>query len=85
VSLIFNHASKKDHQTNYRNPPGQRVILTGFDRSELTNAKVSKFGGVQWTPEQGNWFIPEEQFGLHSFFDGFKGEAFIDYSGLFTG
>ena len=61
---------------------GQRVILIGFDHSELINAKVSEFGGARWIPEQGNWYIPEEQFDLHSFFDVFKGETFIDYSGL---
>lgn len=61
---------------------GQRVILVGFDHPEMINAKVSEFGVAQWIPEQGNWYIPEEQFDLHSFFDAFKGEAFIDYSGL---
>jgi integrase/recombinase XerD len=59
---------------------GQRVILTGFDHSEMINAKVSEFGGVQWIPGQGKWYIPEEQFDLHSFFDALQ--VVIDYSGL---
>ena len=60
----------------------QMVVTLRFDYDQQLIDCVKQEAGARWSQTMGCWYVPEEQFDLHTFFEALKGMAFIDYSGL---
>ncbi len=60
----------------------QAVVLLQFDYDvELAN-RIKQVEGTCWSQTMKCWYIPEKLFDLHSFFEAFHEQVYIDYSDL---
>ncbi|MCW0485001.1 site-specific tyrosine recombinase/integron integrase [Gaoshiqia sediminis] len=60
----------------------QEVVSIQFDFDDELKQRVKQFAGARWSQQLRSWYIPKEQFNLRSFFDAFRGIAWVDYSDL---
>jgi len=60
------------------------VVTLRFDYDQQLIDRVKQEAGARWSQTMGCWYVPEEQFDLHTFFEALKGMAYVDYSGLKT-
>jgi len=58
------------------------VVTLRFDYDQQLIDRVKQEAGARWSQTMGCWYVPEEQFDLHTFFEALKGMAYVDYSGL---
>ncbi|PSK80422.1 hypothetical protein CLV93_1161, partial [Prolixibacter denitrificans] len=58
------------------------VVTLRFEYDQQLIDRVKREAGARWSQTMGCWYVPEEQFDLHTFFEALKGMAYVDYSGL---
>lgn len=58
------------------------VVLIEFDYHHSIKEKIKQLEGTKWSQRLHSWYIPASEFNMHSFFETFKGVAFVDYSAL---
>ena len=63
----------------------QAVVAIAFDRDQQLAAMVKQMPGARWSQTMKSWYIPENLFDLHRFFESFRGKAWVDYSEMKTG
>ncbi len=61
---------------------GAGIIRLEFSYDEELIDQVKTISGTRWSRTLQSWYVPEDVFNLHSFFETLKGSAFIDYSAL---
>ncbi|MGQ8338634.1 tyrosine-type recombinase/integrase [Sunxiuqinia sp. A32] len=67
---------------SYSSHRDQPVVLIRFDYQHEIHERLKQFEGIRWSKTLKSWYIPEVAFDLHTFFEAFRGEAWVDYGGL---
>lgn len=62
----------------------QHVILLQFDYDAGLAKRVKQLEGARWSQTRRCWYLPDQLFDLHSFFEAFRDMAYVDYSELKT-
>lgn len=60
----------------------QEVVSIRFDFDDELKQRVKQVNGARWSQQLRSWYIPTEQFNLRSFFNAFRGIAWVDYTAL---
>lgn len=67
--------------TEHNQTPAVKIL---FDYNDAINNQLRKATMARWSQSMKCWYIAREEFKLNTFFENFRGLAYVDYSGLKT-
>ncbi|RKD89671.1 site-specific tyrosine recombinase/integron integrase [Mangrovibacterium diazotrophicum] len=60
----------------------QAVVRIDFAYDAELAERMKMIDHARWSQSMSAWYVPQEHFDLHLFFEAFRGKAWVDYEGL---